>query len=277
MKQSLLQALLLAAGLALLVVIALAGESRTPVSVPSTYDAGPHGYEALYNVLRAEAVPVERLRVPFALRNPKARVLAFSSGASYDAVELERLTAFQRTGGTIVYFGRASDAIVKRLQRKKLHVTVLPRARFTNRALWLHPANVRLAYDTLAGRGLVLFDERPYGYGNGRSLWSVLPQPVRIAFWIALVALGVVILDGNTGLAPPIPPEPPAERDSGAYVASMASLLRRAHAGRAAIARFAEAFPDDAELAMLAAHPHPSESSLLRAAKLFHRHRKDGL
>jgi hypothetical protein len=154
---------------------------------------------------------------------------------------------------------------------------VLDVSRFTNRALSENPRNAVAAYDVLAGHGLVVFDEHLHGYGTDRTLWSVLPPPVRAAFWLVVAALLIVLVDANVRFAPPVIREVRGERDSAAYITSMASLLRRARAGAAAIARFAKKAKDDDELQQLAQRLHPSDAMVLRAAILAARRRKEGV
>lgn len=150
--------------------------------------------------------------------------------------------------------------------------------------------NARFAYDLLAGRGPVAFDERPHGYAVDRSFWDALPQPARLAFWIVCAIVSLALIGANVRFAPPIPLEPPDERDSSAYVRAMASLLRRARSARAAIGAFADdaarrarrhpelsaANADRlAELARLREIVRPGDAQLIRAATLDAHLRKD--
>ena len=101
--------------------------------------------------------------------------------------------------------------------------------------------NARFAYNVLAaGGGAVAFDERVHGYAEDRTLWDALPAPARLAFWICLAVVALALIEANVRFAPAIPVDPPDERDSSAYVSSMAALLRRARAARAAVERFAD-------------------------------------
>jgi len=150
--------------------------------------------------------------------------------------------------------------------------------------------NARFAYDLLAGRGPVAFDERPHGYAVDRSFWDALPEPARWAFWIVCAIVGLALLGANVRFAPPIPLDPPDERDSSAYVRAMAGLLRRARSARAAIGAFAddaarrarrhpelstETASALAELARLREIARPGDAQLIRAATLDARLRKD--
>ena len=74
--------------------------------------------------------------------------------------------------------------------------------------------NARFAYDLLVGRGAVVFDERPHGYAVDKSFWDALPNPVRIAFWIVCAIVVLALIGANVRFAPPIPLDPPDERDS---------------------------------------------------------------
>ncbi len=101
--------------------------------------------------------------------------------------------------------------------------------------------NARFAYNVLAaGGGTVAFDERVHGYAEDRTLWDALPAPARLAFWICVAVVVLALIEANVRFAPAIPVDPPDERDSSAYVSSMAALLRRARAARAAVERFAD-------------------------------------
>lgn len=279
------QIAILVLGVAVLIAFALFNQA-SPVSTYSTFDTGANGYQALFNVLRAEQVDVERLQQPLALRNPKTRVIAFTSTAPealagrapvYDANDYKRLAAFAKSGGRLVYFASPRrDPMRAEIAKRKLPVAVLDAARFTNSALAKDPAAIRAAYDALAGHGTVAFDERLHGYAIDRTTWSVLPWPVRVAFWLVLLAIALALVESNVRFAPRLVREPPAERDSSAYIASMASLLRRARAGRAAIARFAKSAANDAELQELARLRRPDDSAVVRAAMLVSHHRKEG-
>ncbi len=286
MKARALEFAIFLGGIGVLLAFAFAGQSGT-LSAYSTFDTGPNGYQALFNVLRSENVPVDRLQQPLGLRDPNIRVLAFTStlpemttnqGSVYDDNDYKQLAAFEKSGGRIVYFASPRvDPMRASIGRSNIRVTFLDATQFTNRALSERPQRIVKAFDILAGRGVVAFDERLHGYGTNRTLWSVLPFPVRAAFWIVVVAVLIVLVDANIRFAPAVVREPPAERDSAAYVASMAALLRRAHAGAAAIARFAKKTKDDDELQNLAQVAHPTDAMVVRAAVLAARQRKEGV
>jgi hypothetical protein len=266
------EAAALAILLAILCAIALSGASSAP-STYSSHDSGRNGYMALYGALDRVHVPLGRLEAPLAELPPDARVFVVTAPAPpvfgtavpivFSSNDLKRLRGFLARGGTIIAFGTIRDLS----KAKRLHVFNVDD--YTNSALDKTPSRALALYDELAGRGPVVFDEYVHGYDRTRSLWAVLPQPVRVACWIALAALVLWLIDANLRFAPVIPVEPPADRDSSDYVRSMAHLLRRARAGRATIARFAAAFPNDAQLAELARAQTPTDFAVLAAAVRF--------
>jgi len=252
--------------LLLLFLVLLAGaQLATPPSSHSSFDTGPNGYRALYGVLARENVPVTRLETPLGLRDARIRVLMLTS-AAYDANDVRALELFIRKGGTVIAFARIAN----------LHATrTFSGDGYTNLALEKHPQHALDVYDAVAGKGLVAFDEHPYGYDRTQSLWSVLPLAAKAAVWIAVFAVALALVDANVRFAPPIVRDPPAERDSSDYLRSMGALLRRAQAGRTAIERFARAFPKSQELAQLAALTRPSDAQVFRAAALYAELRKE--
>jgi hypothetical protein len=285
MKRHIWEVVILAAGLAALVAFALLSQ-QAPVSIYSTYDTGPNGYEALFNVLRSEGVDVDRLTVPFAQRDSKIRTVAFTStfpedraghGLIYDSNDYKRLAAFVKSGGSLVYFASPSgDPMRAAIKKQKLHVTVLDATKYTNLALSRDPAAIARVYTVFAQTGgPIAFDERLHGFATDRSMWSVLSWPVRAAVWIVFLALAIVLVDANVRFAPAIVREPPPDRDSATYIASMAALLRRAGAGRAAVARFAKSDADNGELQELALRSRPNDATVLRAAVLASHKRKE--
>jgi Domain of unknown function (DUF4350) len=256
--------------LALLGVLLLLGASSlgSAPSNHSSYDTGRNGYRALFDVLAREAIPVTRLEAPLGQLDPRVRVLALTA-PGYDSSDVHRLQLFLRNGGTVLAFVKVPG------------LSASPRLRtfksenFSNLALRNNPKRVLAVYDAVAGKGLVAFDERPYGYDRTQSLWSVLPPPVHVAFFLSILAVVLALVDANVRFAPAIPRDPPSDRDSSAYLRSMASLLRRASAGRSAIERFARAYPKSADLAQLAALPRPSDALVLRAATIYAALRKE--
>jgi hypothetical protein len=264
--------------LAVIVAISLVSTSSPP-STFSSFDAGRNGYLALYDVLARTGVPVSRLEAPLGELPKITRVLVVTAvtppifGTQFPMRfapgDLKRVRAFLARGGTLLVFGRIADLSTTK------GVRIFPVADYTNEALNRHPANAVAVYDAVAGRGAVAFDEQIHGYDRTRSLWSVLPAPVRAACWIALAALVLWLVDANVRFTPAVSVEPPADRDSSDYVISMARLLRRARAGAAAIARFAAAYPRDAELAALAAQADPNPAAVRAAAARYTTLRKE--
>lgn len=148
--------------------------------------------------------------------------------------------------------------------------------------------NARAAYAVL-GSGPVLFDERVHGYAAGRTFWEVLPQPMRIAIGIAVLAILIGIAGANLPFAPPAQVAIPEERDSSAYIASIAGMLQRGGASREAITRITarcepalelRAGGDERarmllrELRTLEATPRPGPQEVLHAGRIFARVRK---
>jgi hypothetical protein len=270
---------------ALLVLLAFAGrQDATSSSTYSSYEDGPNGYLLLFNVLAREGVRVTRSGVPYGLIDPATRVLVltsvkpeFASGrlVSLEASDRAVLARFLAHGGRIVYFTEPGGDSLRLSRRPAIAAQRLDVTRFTNAALAAHPRQALQAYRALAGSGPVAFEERVHGYGDDRSMWSVLPNPVRLAFWIVCVAALLLLVDANVRFAPVRALDPPAERDSSDYIVSMAALLQRARAGAAAIARFARAYPNNEELQRLAAISLPADATVLRAAQLYHQLRKD--
>lgn len=109
-----------------------------------------------------------------------------------------------------------------------------------------HDDNARFAVQFFAALPApIAFDETMHGYGQGQSLWDAVPWPVHDAVFLAAFALLLGILGNLWRFAPPLPPERPSERDSSAYITSMANLLAHARAS-------AKAMRDDADSALRA-------------------------
>ncbi|MGB6987051.1 MAG: DUF4350 domain-containing protein [Candidatus Aquilonibacter sp.] len=264
MRTRIVELVALVALLGLLVLLA-SSSTEQPGSNHSTYDTGPNGYRALYGVLAREGIPLTRLELPLGQRDPQIRVLALTT-AGYDRSDVRRLQLFMRHGGAVLAFAQIDG----------LHATRTFNAKkYANLALQKNPRAALGVYDAVVGKGLVAFDERPYGYDRTRSLWSVLPAAVHAAVWVALLAVILALIESNVRFVPPILREPPADRDSSDYLRSMAALLRRGRAGRTTIERFARAYPRSNELLELAAITRPNDAQVLRAAVLYAALRKE--
>jgi hypothetical protein len=235
-KGRLIDVLALVAGIAALTAIGMS-KGTASVSTYSTYDTGPNGYRALYDVLARENVPVTRFRKPVGELPKSVRVFAITSTipevrfgqrfASYSRGDIDRLKDFAKRGGRVVLFVSRDSQFAKLFDGR---ASVFDVSAYTNAALERHPRSALAIYRLVAGRGPVAFDERIHGYAQTRSLWSVLPGPARAAAWVALFAVLLGLVEANVRWVPPAPRGAPEDRDSSAYIASMASLLRRARA-----------------------------------------------
>ncbi len=98
------------AGLLLLVLIAFAGRAAREqhVSVYSTYDAGPNGYRALYEVLRGAGVSVGRFERVLGVLDPSVRTLIVTgyendpARKGFDERDAATLRRFVDGGGRLV-------------------------------------------------------------------------------------------------------------------------------------------------------------------------------
>ena len=98
------------------VLLAVLGYERAKIdqerrpSTFSTYDTGPNGYRALYEVLRAAGVPVRRFEGPLPALDSQTRTLVITSyeyegemtARPLDSHDAESLRAFVRAGGRLV-------------------------------------------------------------------------------------------------------------------------------------------------------------------------------
>lgn len=87
--------------------------------------------------------------------------------------------------------------------------------------------NLRFAYNVIAGRGIVAFDEYVHGYSDNLSMWGVLPAPVRDAVWIVVGIVLIALIGANVPFAPPYLPESAGDRTSSDYITAIAALMRR--------------------------------------------------
>lgn len=147
--------------------------------------------------------------------------------------------------------------------------------------------NARFAYTVLARNGAIAFDERVHGYAVDTSFWAALPRPVHIAIFIVIALVLLWLIDANFFTPPARIRAPLDERDTRAYLDAVAVLLRRARAGAAVIAHFADDIERRAhhrqptqpsalaQLQQLRGVRRPKDADVLRAAQLHVSLRKD--
>lgn len=190
---------------------------------------------------------------------------------------------------TLLQAGGRAAAIAYR-RGKGTVVAIAAPSIFDNTHLALRD-NAAFAYGLFAESRNVLFDERIYGYAAGRSFGEVIGWPVRTAIAISIAALLLALVGSNVPFAPPLEAAPPDERDTSAYIASLARMLERGGASDAVIkrladsantilrsrgARDAEAAQIATELVQLQISSGPRAAArLLRAGRLYARVRKD--
>jgi hypothetical protein len=341
----------------LIVLAALRTSGERPPSVPSTYDTGPSGFAALYELLQREGVRAVRMERPFDdLRDRSAALVIAGDAALDDATEQpgtrQALDAWVQRGGMLVVLDgaiagdavrralaipssrevrriatvRAGCAFARDLRGRPLagtfesgfegacsgtRATVAAAGRRAIALAYAHgagtivvsttttlldnlhlgqAANASAAYALFAGRSAVFFDERVHGYRAGRTFWDVMPRTMRIAIVLALITLLAAIIGANLPFAPAYAAPPAGERDSSAYIDSLARLLERGGAAAEAVARIAayatpllepRAAGDERarmllrELRALEATPRPESAELLKAGRIFARVRKD--
>lgn len=94
----------------MLVLLAYGERTTTtrPVSVYSTYDTGPNGYRALYEVLRSAGVPMHRVETPLGALDPYVRTLVVTgyeadpSAKPLDDHDATMLHSYVERGGRLV-------------------------------------------------------------------------------------------------------------------------------------------------------------------------------
>lgn len=112
---------------------------------------------------------------------------------------------------------------------------------FTNERL-TSAENARFGVQLIrAHPGVVAFDETSHGYIQNQSLWDALPAPVHTGVWVLAALFLLAIIGSLIRFAPPVAPDRPDERDSSAYITSMANLLARARASRTVLRDGADA------------------------------------
>jgi hypothetical protein len=195
----------------------------------------------------------------------------------------------QCRGGRATLLRSGSRAVALLLRRGRGSIALFSSASVFDNLHLAQRDNARVAYAVL-NMGPVQFDERVYGHAAGKSLWAVLPASMRVAIAIALLATLLGVLGANLPFAPPHDLQTPEERDSSAYIASLARMLEHGGAATEAIARIrarcehalASRAPGDErarmllrELRTLEATPRPGTNELLEAGRIFARVRKD--
>jgi len=267
--------LIVLAGVAVVGALAFAGNVRTAPgpSVYSTYDTGPNGYRALYEVLSASGVRVSRFERVLGTLDPSIRTLVLTGyeedphAKPLDDKDAARLRRFVVAGGRLVEIdeelaGSADvapavattvknagrDAVplgrngytagVRRIAGRGEVVAITAPGLFGNARL-RDADNLRFAYNAIAGHGEVAFDEYAHGYVDSPTLWNTLPAAVRLAAGIVCLAVVLALIGANLAFAPPYLPNAPDERDSSGYIAAMGELMSRSRArpGDAAVVR----------------------------------------
>ncbi len=267
-------------------------EKQRRPSVYSTYDTGPNGYRAFYEVLRTAGTPVRRFEREIGTLDPSIRTLIVTgyeqdpAAKPLDARDAAILRGFVAAGGRMVVIDAAFEgplgmapgvgtALVPSAETNAIPlarnaytegttrvsgsidwvfrfkdpgvpllandqgiaaesyrygrgevVAITAPSLFGNAEL-RNADNLRFAYNAVANHGAVAFDEYVHGYDDRLTMWSALPRPVHAAVWLLVTIVGLALIGANIPFAPPYLPEPPDERDSSAYIAAMAELMRR--------------------------------------------------
>jgi hypothetical protein len=210
----------------------------------------------------------------------------FTSGVARVAAPIEAVFPFSEREGVPLLANASGVVAVAYAFGKGEVVAVTAPALFGN-AYLRRAGNLAFAYDVVSGHGPAAFDEYVHGYDDDLSFWAALPQSVHVASFVVAAIVLLAIVGASVPFAPPVPLEPPDERDSSAFVDAMAALMRRAQARRAAVAAFAQnarrlyrRSEDErvrefaAEIERLAGAAAVSDQSLLRAAELDYRLRR---
>ncbi len=196
-------------------------------------------------------------------------------------------TACTRRRATLLQAASSAMGIVYR--RGRGSITLVGTATVFDNLHLAQRANASVAYAVLGG-GPIVFDERVHGYVAGRTFWEVLPAPMRIALGLGVLAGLLAVAGANLPFAPPLNASEPEERDSGAYITSLARMLERGGAAREAVAVIvrrceralgARAPGDERarmllrELRTVESSPRPGASDVLQAGRIFARVRKE--
>lgn len=211
----------------------------------------------------------------------------YTAGVSRVGARVEAVFPFAlRRGIPLLANARGIVAVAYSYGKGEVVAITAP-AIFSNAALH-GDDNAAFAYDVVAGHGPAAFDEYVHGYDDDLGFWQVLPQPVRVAFWIVCATVVLGLIGANVPFAPPVPTAPAQERDSSAYVGAMAAIMRRARGYAVLVTRFAEdsarrargrddpqTRPALDELERLRTLAHPTEASLVAAAAIAYRLRKE--
>jgi hypothetical protein len=195
MRSLRVELMLVVAGAALLIFFGYqqnALQHRHP-SVYSTYDTGPNGYRALYNVLRTAGVPLRRFERVFALLDPSIRTLVLTgyeddpSAKPLDRHDVAALRRFIQSGGRFVAidteFAGANDVtpgVGTSVQRPGTGAIALARNAYTQGVAavrgpigWVFPFKEPRGVPLLAnGRGSVAI---AYRYGRGEVVAITAP------------------------------------------------------------------------------------------------------
>jgi hypothetical protein len=259
--------------------------------------AAAHGIRVTAHGVRAAALGVGVTALGAALRAAGVTRIVWSAAP--------RRYAAKR--GATVLASDAFGALALRYNYGRGQVTaIVDESPFTNSRLAL-PDNARFAYaiaQPARAGGAVAFNEAIHGFIVPEHWWEIVPRPFLIGVICAAFALLLAFAGASVRLGPPI--VPPALRDptSLEFVDSVAGLLERGRGARQAVIdavrstkrmlALAVGVPDDAPnetiaaridsselrsaftaLALLERPLDPDDATLLRAATLAQRLRKE--
>ena len=151
---------------------------------------------------------------------------AYTTGAARASGSIDWIFPFSEPRGTpLLANNHGMVAIWYRYGRGDVVAITAP-SLFGNAEL-RNADNLRFIYNAIANHGAVAFDEYVHGYDDRLTMWAALPGPVHAAVWLVFAIIGLALIGANVPFAPPYLPEPADERDSSAYIAAMAELMRR--------------------------------------------------